>query len=87
MHFYGMSYREALETPIYTFWVLFRNIDRLKAEDDLRMYELLATVIGGDSKSYVKRLQTAIGEVFKTTKKPKLDREGLEALKRRMGNH
>lgn len=87
MHFYSMSYREALETPIYTFWTLFRGIDRLKAEDDLRMYELLATVVGGDGKKFVKRLQGVIGEVFKIIKKPKLDREGLESLKRRMGNH
>lgn len=39
---YGLSYRELMNLPIKTFWMLNKNIGRLLAEQDLRAMRITA---------------------------------------------
>ncbi|CAO3459785.1 hypothetical protein [Azospirillum argentinense] len=82
MNFYGLGYWELMDTPIAAFWLMLRNIDRLKAEADLRRLENTVMATAGAKEAltdYQKRLSAEIGLVALET--PKLDREGLHALK------
>lgn len=82
MRFYGWTYWECLDQPIEAFWTLSSNIDRIQAEDDLRVFEAFFVGGRGDSdtiKLYRERLQRQVGVV--QVAKPVFDREGFEALK------
>jgi hypothetical protein len=46
---YGMSYREVMEIPMKTFWMLNRNISRVLAEQDLRAFQLAVSVNSGET--------------------------------------
>lgn len=82
MRFYGMTYWEVLDTPIAAFWMLHRNIDRLRAEEDLRRLENTMMAHAGSKEGlekYRTKLLGEIGVVF--VEKPVFDREGLKSLK------
>lgn len=82
------------------FWFLVSQIDRLKAEDDLRQLQLLVSVGSVDAyKQALEHLKTEMGEVYVWQPKnvpaeiridpdtgldPEFDREGLRALKRKL---
>lgn len=74
---------------ISTFWMMHRNIDRLQAEDDLRTINLLGSAHTGDGiTKVIDQLQKQLGTVVKVDegkaaiKHAKLDRSGLEKLRR-----
>lgn len=87
MKFYGLGDEQVLRMPIRRFWLLHRSIDRLQAEQDLR---LLAISVGAQSaegyKSTSERLRAEQGkvvvydEVQRAFSKPR-DVAGLMALK------
>lgn len=46
MRFYSMSYKDVLALPIYTFWELSRNIDRIRADEESHDLSILCSAIG-----------------------------------------
>ena len=81
-----MSYREVLGLPIRAFWLFNRNIDRLRAETDLRELCVAANSQSTDGVNATReRLVLELG-VVDTGGAPDprnmvRDREGLLALK------
>ena len=53
-HFYSMSYREVMAMPVKAFWLMFSNIRRIRAGDDVRH---LMTAAAAQSAEGVKELQ------------------------------
>lgn len=82
------------------FWFLSSQIDRLKAEDDLRQFQLLASVASIETyKQMLDHLKSEMGQIYvwqpknvpaeiridpETGLDPEFDREGLRALKRKL---
>lgn len=56
--------------PLATFWMLSRNIDRLKAEDDLRGFQVSRVAQAGaeDATAFMEGLQYRIGRPVVTDK-------------------
>lgn len=72
--------------PISVFWELSRNMDRIKAEDDMRMFRLLTNCIGGDPQRTIKDLKNERGEIAVTDDPDTgFDRTGFRKLKAMMG--
>lgn len=46
MRFYSMSYTEVIKLPIYTFWELSKNIDRIRADEESHELSILISAIG-----------------------------------------
>ena len=66
MHFYGMTYWEVYDTPIRVFWMLTRNTDRIRAENELRvLHNRIAGQGAGREgiEAYQRALQAEIGAV------------------------
>ncbi len=75
-----MSYRELLSIPIYTFWALAQNTDRLRAEEDLRQLSVVCSIL--DSKELFAKLQKERGEVVQVDNwNQGFDRRGFDNLK------
>jgi hypothetical protein len=85
MHFYAIDYSGLLALPIYTFWELARNVDRIRAEEDRRMMQLISNAIMGDG-GYYKNLTEQMGEVI-TVSEETFDRKGFENLRQIMAFH
>lgn len=94
MRFYAISFDDLLRAPLKRFWFLLRQIDRLHAEDDLRMIRAAASASSSESyEAASKHLTEQLGDVFvfeevkkividpKTGLDPEFDRAGLHALK------
>lgn len=86
-HFYGIGYREVMSLPVRAFWVMNQNIDRLRAEQDLRTINVaIATQSEESYKATVEALNKERGEWVKFSPlAPHLnqrDDEGVERLKR-----
>lgn len=61
-----MGYREVLELPAKTFWMLHKNIDRISAEEDIRDLQVAAHSHSGESiKEMLESLQAQMGDVIK----------------------
>lgn len=85
-----MGYREVMGMPLKTFWCFSKNIDRLMAETDLRMLQVVASAASGEAYGKLSdRLQGQVGTIVKmsgealaaTAQEETLDRAGLSALK------
>ena len=75
-----MTPGEVLDTRIGVFWLLEKNISRLKAEDGLRQLDIGASVQSAEgykalSEAYTREIGVQVIE------QPKLDRQGLNTLK------
>ncbi|WP_342234653.1 hypothetical protein [Inquilinus sp. OTU3971] len=84
MREYGLGYWELLQVPIRAFWLLARNINRLKAQDDMRSLRVLvAPQIKDGVSSLSESLVLEIDQIGESTSEDtsELDREGLHALK------
>lgn len=88
-HHYGLSVVETRKLPLKTFWMLSKNVDRIWAEQDLRLATLMGSV---QSKEYaeklIKDLRRQLGTIVEFEEAPKVleiepeyDRAGLLALK------
>jgi len=65
LHFYGgLSYRELLSLPIRTFWRMHSNINRIRAEDNLRT---LQVAVASQSEGVAKYRDHLVVELGKTT--------------------
>lgn len=71
---------DVMNMPIYRFWLMNSNVNRLMAEADLRRLTLSISAQGGEeAENYRASLIREIGMVSKS--EDKLDRDGLEALR------
>lgn len=85
MHFYHIGYEALLRLPIYTFWELSRNADRIRAEEDLRQLNLYQGIFG-EADKIAKQLQADRGEVVEIEyPNHGFDRAGFEQLRMMMG--
>lgn len=88
MRFYSLSYKDALDLPLKTFWLLSNNIGRISAEEDIRRLSITAAAASDKGfKSSQEALQREMGKVFR---RPEIEEaiEGINALKeiaRKMG--
>lgn len=66
MHFYSMGHGELMKLPIYTFWEMSRNMDRIRAEEDLRFMSTLSSIFDKEQ-TVAKKLQQDIGTIYETS--------------------
>jgi len=81
-----MSYREVLDLPIRAFWLFNKNVDRIRAESDLRELQVAANSQSQEGYTSAReRLVLELGPVdtggAPDPRKAVRDREGLAALK------
>jgi hypothetical protein len=83
-HFYSMSYREVMEMPIMSFWLMNGNIRRVRADADMRALLVNAASQSSDGvTSYRERLVLELGTVISQPVVPdeERDEEGFAELK------
>jgi hypothetical protein len=89
VRFYSMSYEDVMELPIYTFWELSSNANRISAEEDKRFFTTMLNAIGvafgGDSKRYIRQLNKEIGRTVEGCEDSEYDKGGIDNLKRMLG--
>lgn len=89
MRFYSMSYNDIQELPIYTFWELSRNIDRVSADESRLSFGALVNAIGvafgGDPTKFSNALSRQTGRTIEHCDSSELDKSGLQTLKIMMG--
>jgi len=88
MRFYGMSDQHVLSMPVKRFWLLHKNVDRLRAEEDTRILHVAIHAASGESASALAdRLNKQMGVVFDVDEgkaavtHAERDRAGLMQLK------
>lgn len=85
-HFYGIGYREVMDLPVTAFWLMNQNINRLRAEQDLRAIQVAAATQSNEAyRETIEILNKECGEWVKFSPlAPHLNRrdeEGVERLK------
>jgi len=83
MHIYSMGYDDILKMPIYTFWELSKQVEKIRSVNDKRMFLCVSNIMGEKSEHYIEQLDQNIGNVVVVENK--FDREGFNRLKRMMG--
>jgi hypothetical protein len=88
MSFYGFSdTQKLLATPVVTFWMLHKNIDRLSAEKDMRVADVaIRSQTSEGVKALFEDLRTQMGTVVDfdrvlARQEEQIDRAGLQGLK------
>lgn len=82
MSFYGMTLQEIHSLPIYTFWELNKNISRIQAVQDNRMFALLQNCISGNPREYLASLQKEQGNIVDVEEEREaLDIQAFQQLK------
>jgi len=88
MQVYGLGYRELLELPINTFWMLNRNADRIRAQSDLHNFSISLTAGATNAESvnrFRDQLVLELDEPWKyDSLEEELDRAGLNRLRAMM---
>ncbi len=86
MRFYSMSHESVYGLPLTTFWMLDRNISRIKAEEEQRQLRLSLVAQSGDQdtiKDYMAELSSAIGNPI--VQKAVMEQGAIKRLKVLMG--
>lgn len=67
---YAVSPIELLTLPLAMFWMLSRNIDRLRAEEDIRNFQVarVSQADPGSGKAFMEGLQHRLGRPVVTNK-------------------
>lgn len=74
MHFYGMGYREVLDIPIKTFWMLSQNIERILAQRDMRALTVAVSGQGTEAaQAHRQNLILEVGTIAKLNVDPMRD--------------
>lgn len=88
MSVYGLTYRDVLDLPLTVFWILHGNVDRIRAETDLRLVSALAHSHSGEGITrFTEQMRKEMGtivdfdEAQRAMETAVYDREGLLALK------
>lgn len=79
-----MTYAELRKTPIRVFWTLNEQIERIRAEEDLRHFQVVNRANAGeDAKEYVDRLRSNLSNVFvvEDVVSNERDETGIQQLK------
>ena len=76
-----MGYEEVLRLPIYTFWELAKNIDRIRADEDLRMVYILGNSIMTDPTKFVDELKRQRGNIVEADEFDGFDKAALTRLR------
>lgn len=80
-----MDYRKVLELPLRTFWMLNRQVDRLRAEEDQRLLRLQnASQDANTAKQLTESLAAEIGMPVVIEKK--FDADAFESLRDKFGS-
>ena len=85
LHFYGgLGYRELLSLPIKTFWRLHANVNRIRAEADIRSFMVSTASQSTEGAKFRDNLIVEMGEITKTDPIAGAirDEEGVARLKR-----
>ena len=81
MHFYGIGYRETLDLPLRTFWLMSTNVNRIAAENDIRRLSVAGGAGSSDAfKGANEALRAEMGVVVKR-REEEVARDGLNTLK------
>lgn len=83
IHFYHLNYDEVMALPIHVFWMLSGNVNRIRAEEDLRALRIGNMAQGqGGASELAEKLVKEMGEVCKTDpRNEQRDEEGFADLK------
>lgn len=75
MHFYSQTNDEVMRLPIKTFWLMHANIDRIKAQEDMRSLTVsIGAQAGGEAvKSIRQQLIVEAGTIVKAAPADPLD--------------
>jgi hypothetical protein len=91
LHFYSMSYKGLLSLPIYTFWELSGNINRIQAEKSKIEFNTLAQAIGiafgNSANEYLNSLDNTQGRVimYRDANEDKADIKSINKLRVMLG--
>lgn len=85
MHFYGFDYQKVMDLPIKTFWAIDRQINRVRAEADLRAMRVSSSSMGGEGAQTLQ--ETLLGEMGEPIRLDPIksairDKAGVEDLRR-----
>jgi hypothetical protein len=80
-----MTYGEVLQLPIGAFWELVKNVDRIRAEEDRRLFGAVASAFGGNAREYLDSLEKEQGMVATGSDSFGYDTDGIMRLKNLMG--
>ncbi len=84
--FYHMTYQEVMEMPISGFWMYAKQMDRIRAEEELRAIKVGAAASSPEfAKHYGQQLTEDLGE-FVTAPKPEIDHAAGVAKLKRLAN-
>lgn len=86
MKFYNLDYEKVMNMPIRFFWVSVRQMERIKAAENLRMARVFSMPQMEEQarKDFAEEQVRIIG--FVAESEGEIDREGLEKLKLLAGN-
>lgn len=60
-----MPFGEAMKLPISVFWTLSSHIERLRAEEELRLHRAMSFSHGGEGvQDFVENLNSTVGKVM-----------------------
>lgn len=60
-----MSYAEAMNLPIRSFWFMSDQIERVQSGEDQRKFRISANAYGGEGvKDYLEELSKSVGQVY-----------------------
>lgn len=89
MRFYSLSYKDTLALPIYTFWELSKNVERIRADEEAHELSILTSAIGaafgGNINDVFERLHETKGSIIKQVGADTPDKLNIEKLQLIMG--
>jgi hypothetical protein len=85
LHFYHFDLFALYSIPLWTFWELAKNINRIQATDDMRMLALLGNVIGGNPQEFYNELKRQQGNIA-VENDEEFDNIGMQKLRFLFGN-
>ena len=77
MRFYGWTWFELMDCPITAFWVCYRQMGRIKAQESLQQLELIAQPNVSDEtrQKFMDRQVEIMGSVVTSKQAPNMERD------------
>lgn len=86
MRFYSMSYRDVLLLPINAFWMLDRNISRIRADEEQRHARLLLVTQCSDQETVTGYFRDLEAEIDKPIRQEaRMETGAIDRLKAHLG--
>ncbi len=86
MRFYSISHRDVLKLPLTSFWMLDRNISRIRADEEQRHARLLLVTQSGDQETingYFRELEAEIDKPIR--QEARMEKGAIDRLKAHLG--